>query len=111
MLPANRLLATFTALLNLVSIHLRLFVALSVDQPMYGCMRMEQFRALLPGAKVDYTHCKFAPKSNKEEKCSLVFPLKNVVPKFYIDFTNAYVIVDKREGVVSTLWVPMVLYV
>ena len=45
------------------------------------------------------------------EKCSLVFPLKNVVPKFYIDFTNTYVIVDKREGVVSTVWVPMVLYV
>ena len=53
----------------------------------------------------------FHQENNKQTKCSLTFPLKNGPIIFYVHLTNTYVIVNKREGVVSTPWVPMVFYV
>src|SRR6218665_3495084 len=37
-------------------------------------------------------------------KCSLTFPLKNVIVTFYENFTNKYGRDDKLGGVVTNLW-------
>src|SRR6218665_1637691 len=106
MLPASRLPAHFAALFYFVSILLCLFSSRSRrPTPTYANGTLLRFATWGCSGHTSSFH----QESNKYTKCSLTFPLKNGSITFYVNFTNTYVIVNKRE--VSTLWVPMAFYV